>query len=160
MIITLIFLAKLSAQEENAAQANNPLANMTALNFHNYYIPKLTDAPSDAYMNTSWIRFAKPLSEGKFLLRVSVPMSTVAMPGSSGSVNAENGLGDINAFMAYSFISEPTRTVGVGPLVSLPTATADALGAGKWQAGLAFVMFISKSPIFQYLLPLIYMLCK
>ncbi len=150
--LCLIYVSNLSAQEQSAAQANNPLANMTALNFHNYYIPKLTDAPSDAYMNTSWIRFAKPLSEGKFLLRVSVPMSTVAMPTSTSSsyVNAKNGLGDINAFMAYSFISEPTRTVGVGPQVSIPTATDDALGAGKWQAGLAFVMFVSKSPVFQY----------
>lgn len=141
---------KAKAQEGGAAQANNPLASMTALNFHNYYIPKLTDAPPEAYLNTAWIRFAKPLAKGRMLFRLSVPMSTVALPDGMGSVKSENGLGDINAFLAYSFISKPTATVGVGPLVSAPTATADALGTGKWQGGLAFVAFIAKSPVFQF----------
>ncbi|WP_185123747.1 hypothetical protein [Reichenbachiella sp. 5M10] len=143
------------AQEEqkeaapSAAQANNPLANMTALNFHNYYMPKLTDAPDDAYLNTSWVRFAKPFSSGKLLLRVSAPLSTVAMPDGTGIVNAENGLGDINAFMSYNFISKANATVGVGPMISAPTASEDALGTGKWQAGFAIVAFVVKSPQFQ-----------
>ena len=37
---------------ETLKKANNPLADLTALNFHNYYIPKLTDAPSDAYFGS------------------------------------------------------------------------------------------------------------
>ena len=41
-----------SAQEDSAAaaaaQANNPLANMTAFNLHNYYIGELTDPDKDA----------------------------------------------------------------------------------------------------------------
>ena len=77
-VITTMNCFAATAQEESAAQANNPLANMTALNFHNYYIPKLTDAPSDAYLNTTWIRFAKSFAEGKLLFRLSVPMNTVA----------------------------------------------------------------------------------
>lgn len=153
--ISLVFLLSTSllgfAQEQGSgsAQANNPLANMTALNFHNYYIPKLTDAPDDAYLNTSWVRFAKPFSDGKLLLRVSAPLSTVAVPDGTGMVNAENGLGDINAFMSYNFVSKPNATVGIGPMVSAPTASEDALGTGKWQAGFAFVAFVVKSPQFQ-----------
>lgn len=58
-------------------QANNPLANMSSLNFHNYYAPKLTDSPSDSYMNTAWVRFAQPIAGGKFLLRVSAPIPTM-----------------------------------------------------------------------------------
>lgn len=134
-----------------AAQANNPLANMTALNFQNYYIPKLTNAPDDAYLNNAWVRFAKPISEGKFLLRVSAPITTIGTPDpTTGSVNTINGLGDINAFISYNFISKPTATVGIGPLVSAPTATEQALGLEKWQGGLAFVAFIAKSPVFQF----------
>lgn len=147
--ICLIVIGQAKAQE-NAAQANNPLANMTALNFHDYYIPKLTNASGDAYLNTTWIRFAKPLAGGKFLFRLSVPMSTVSIPGSTGLVNTENGLGDINAFLSYSFISDATKTVGIGPLIAAPMASEDALGSGKWQGGLAFVAFIAKSPVFQF----------
>ena len=131
------------------AQANNPLANMTALNFHNYYIPKLADAPDDAYLNTSWIRFAKPFSSGRLLLRVSVPLNTVASPDGTGIVNAQNGLGDVNALLTYNFVSKPTATVGIGPIISAPSASNDLLGSGKWQAGIAFVAFVVKSPQFQ-----------
>lgn len=155
-LFALLFSVVLSAQEATtdpggSAQANNPLANMTALNFHDYYAPKLTDAPNDAYMNTAWVRFAKPFASGKLLLRVSAPLGTIAMPNqNTGYVNAVNGLGDINAFLSYNFVSEATKTIGIGPLLSAPTATEDILGSGKWQGGFAFVAFIANSPIFQF----------
>lgn len=134
-----------------AAQANNPLANMTALNFHNYYVPKLTNAPEEAFLNNAWIRFAKPFSKGKLLMRVSAPITTIgSVNPKSGEVQTTNGLGDINAFVSYNFISKPTATVGIGPLVNIPTASDPALGLDKWQGGLAFVAFVSKSPIFQF----------
>jgi len=132
-----------------AAQANNPLANMTALNLQNNYVSKLTDAPSDAYANTTWIRYAQPFGGGKFLVRASIPLSTIATP-SNGIVNSKSGLGDINAFVSYNFVSKPSGTFGVGPLLSTPTASEEALGSGKWQGGLAFVAFIAKSPIIQF----------
>ena len=144
------FVSTTNAQENNAAQANNPLANMTALNFHNYYIPKLSNAPDDAYLNTTWVRFAKPFLDGKFLLRVSAPLSTVAMPDGVGSVNTTSGLGDVNAFLSYNFYSKPTGTIGIGPLIAAPTASDDLLGLGKWQGGLAMVIFMAKSPVLQY----------
>ena len=154
VIITLLGLSQLFAQDNdqaaNAAQANNPLANMTALNFQNYYMPVLNEAPNEAYMNTTWIRYAKPFSDGKLLLRISAPISTLALPNNSGQVSATNGLGDINAFLSYNFVSKPTATVGIGPLLAAPTATQDPLGTGKWQGGFAFVAFIAKSPVFQF----------
>ena len=158
-LIALLFgFGQIMAQTEepkeksvSAAQANNPLANMTALNFHNYYIPKLTDAPNDMYLNNAWIRFAKPFAKGKLLLRISAPINTIGVPdNTTGIVTSTNGLGDINAFVSYNFISKPTATVGIGPLISAPTATETALGTEKWQGGFAFVAFIAKSPIFQF----------
>ena len=41
--------------EEELKAANNPLANFTALNIQNYYIPSLYDLP-DKSVNTGWIR--------------------------------------------------------------------------------------------------------
>lgn len=132
------------------AQANNPLANMTAISFHNYYMPKLTNASSDAYLNSTWIRFAKPLMNGKVLLRVSTPLSTQGFPGENNVTKSFSGLGDINAILAYNFVSKSTTTLGGGLVFTAPTASRDALGTGKWQGGLSLVGFFSKSPIFQY----------
>lgn len=153
-LIGLSITGSLSAQNEETdgnAQANNPLANMTALSFQNYYISQLTSAPADAYMNTAWLRFAKPLARGKLLLRASLPVATVASPDwSTGIVRTTNGLGDVNAFLSYSLVSNATTTVGLGPMVTAPTAAEAVLGSGKWQGGLALVTFIAKDPVFQY----------
>ncbi|MBK3517769.1 hypothetical protein [Carboxylicivirga marina] len=137
--------------DSNLAQANNPLAKMTALNFHNYYIPKLNEAPEYVDLNTSWIRFAKPFAGGKLLLRISALLVTKPeAPLANGGWQMKSGLGEIKAFLFYSFISEPTKTIGIGPLISAPTETEDGLGAGKWQAGYANVAFVAKSPLIQY----------
>lgn len=157
VVLVLLFLSFgltcLHSQEsadETMKKANNPLADMTALNFHNYYIPKLSDAPSEAYLNNAWIRFATPLANGKFLLRVSMPLNTIALPDRFGGVRSTSGLGDINAFLSYNFVSEPNKTMGIGPLVAAPTASETVLGTGKWQAGFAFVAFIANSSTFQF----------
>ena len=132
-------------------QANNPLANMISLNFHNNYAPKLTDASSDAYINTTWMRLAVPAVKGKLLFRISAPVVSLGTPYFEGNtVDSKNGLGDINAFMSYNFVSKEDKTIGIGPLISAPTATTSALGSGKWQGGVAFVAFFCKSPVFQY----------
>ena len=153
-LILLSFLGALSFAQESAEEtmkkANNPLADMTALNFHNYYVPKLSDAPSDAYLNNAWIRFAKPMAGGKLLMRISMPISTVALPDRFGGVSSTSGLGDVNAFLSYNFVSESNKTMGVGPLLVAPTASEAILGSGKWQAGFAFVAFIANSPTFQF----------
>lgn len=153
VLCTFLFLSiTIKAQDDpSAVQANNPLADMTALSLQNYYIPRLTDSPDESYLNNAWIRLARPFASGRLLLRVSVPLNTVGTPNpATGDVNSINGLSDINAFLSYNFISKPTATVGIGPNITMPTASEDALGTGKWQGGFAVVAFISKSPVFQY----------
>lgn len=46
--------------DDDAAQANNPLANMTAFNLQNYYIGDLSS--SDDPANQFWFRYAQPFS--------------------------------------------------------------------------------------------------
>ena len=154
LVTMLISVAQLFAQDKDegssAAQANNPLANMTALSFQNYYMPKLAEAPNEAFMNTTWVRFARPISKGKFLLRASLPFSSIGMPNTNGIVNTTSGIGDFNAFLSYNFVSNSTTTMGIGLSITVPTATDDLLGAGKWQGGFAFVAFVAKSPVFQF----------
>lgn len=130
------------------AQANNPLASMTAFNIQNYYIGELTESDEDA--NQAWLRYAKPFSVGdsSWILRASLPLNSfpVATDGSK-----ETGLGDLNLFTAYLVdVGDPAMSFGFGPQLTAPTATEDALGSEQWSAGLVNVLFDARSSVFQY----------
>jgi hypothetical protein len=132
----------------SAAQANNPLANMTALNFQNYYIGKLTESDDNA--DQFWLRYAKPFSVGEshWLLRASLPVYSYPV-GASG--DKQTGLSDLNLFTAYLMdTGNPAVSFGVGPQLTAPTATKDALGSEKWSAGLVNVLFDASSHRYQY----------
>ena len=157
VILLLVFsgmTSKIIAQESNdgddlnkkavdaEVQANNPLASIKTFNFHNYYVPSLSGLP-DASSNTMWFRYAQPV--GRFLVRASLPVSTV--PSSDNS--DISGLGDLNAFATYLAVKNTKTTLGIGPLIAAPTASNEALGAGKWQAGAALIVFHVVSPQLQ-----------
>ena len=130
-----------------AAQANNPLANMTAFNLHNYYIGEQTGSGESA--NQFWLRYAKPFSlGGDWLMRASLPINSFpTLPDG----DKETGLGDLNVFAAYLFdTGNPAVSFGLGPQINAPTATKDELGSEKWSAGLANVLFDARSAKFQY----------
>jgi hypothetical protein len=145
----LAHAAAAAAQEAEAsdaeaaarAQANNPLANMTAFNLQNYWVPRLYGS-DDEVANTFWVRFAQPT--GPVLWRLSIPLPTVPTGG-----DPESGLGDVQLFAAYLAVEKPTFAFGIGPQLAFPTASDDALGTGKYQAGLATVVFAIPNPRFQ-----------
>ena len=69
--------------------------------------------------------------------------------GASG--DTETGLSDLNLFSAYLIdTGNPAVSFGVGPQLTVPTATKDALGSEKWSAGLVNVLFNGSSRRFQY----------
>ena len=147
-ILLLSVLSFSSVYADSNAQANNPLANMTAFNIQNYYIGELTDSDEDA--NQAWLRFAQPISieETNWLLRASLPLNS--FPTSTTS-KKETAIGDLNLFAAYLIdVGNPAISFGIGPQVTLPTAGKDALGSEKYSAGLVNVLFDASSPIFQY----------
>jgi len=153
MVITLFlsFTASVIAQDQgdnsisgDAAQANNPLANFTAFNLHNYYIPQLS-GPTDTTANNFVLRYAKPF--GKWLMRASLPLSRVPI----GISETQSGMGDLDVLFAYLFdTGNPAISFGVGPQIVFDTATDDATGSGKYQAGLAAVYFDATSRAFQW----------
>jgi hypothetical protein len=141
-------VASAQADANDVAQANNPLANVKAFNVHNYYIGELTDTDSSA--NQFWLRYAMPfaIGESKWLMRASLPVNTSPVP---PGMEHKTGLGDFNVFAAYLIdVGNPAISFGVGPLINAPTATDDALGSGKWSAGLANVAFVATNPQFLY----------
>jgi len=147
----LAFLASAACAEESsggAAQANNPLANMTAFNLQNYYIGDISDTDGEA--NQFWLRYAQPFSlgESKWLLRASLPFNSYPVPPDG---HYQSGLGDVNLFTAWLIdTGNPAVSFGFGPQLTAPTASDDALGSEKWSAGLVNVLFDASSPVFQY----------
>ncbi len=69
---------------------------MTALNFQDYYIGRITETDDDA--NQFWLRFAQPFKVfgGEWLMRASLPVNSFPTP-PNGSM--ETGLGDANVFL-------------------------------------------------------------
>ena len=129
---------------EDAAQANNPLADIRAFNIQNYYIPEIS-GPVESTANNFVLRYAQPF--GSWLMRASLPFLRVP----TGTTTTESGVGDLDVFFAYLFdTGNPGRSFGVGPQLVFDTASEDATGSGKTQAGVAAVYFDATSPAFQW----------
>lgn len=121
-------------------EANNPVASLVAFNVQNYYASSLSQL-SDASANNFILRLAVPY--GPILARVSLPVTTLSAPSSSAS-----GLGDLNLFVTWRLTAATAPvTFAVGPLYVGPTATDDALGAGKHQLGGAIIVLESLGPL-------------
>ena len=108
--------------DDAAAQANNPLANLTAFNIQGYHIGDVSKSDNSA--NQWWLRYAKPFSVagGTWLLRASLPYNSFPV-GENGST--ENGIGDFNAFAAYLFdTGNPAVSFRLGPQLTAPNIPA------------------------------------
>ena len=148
-LISLLFQGAAQAQNHSsdAAQANNPLANFTAVNLQNYYIGELTSPDQDA--NQFWLRYAQPISIGKtnWIFRASLPVNSYPV---GPNLSTTTGIGDLNAFAAYLIdTGNPAVSFGIGPQITAPTGN-DAVGSEKWSAGFANVLFNASSRKFQY----------
>jgi hypothetical protein len=130
-----------------AAQANNPLADITAFNIQNYYIGDFTGLDGETG-NQFVLRYAKPISIGDtdWLIRASLPFNSFP----TGTGSNDTGIGDLDIFAAYQFnTGNPATSFAIGPQVVIPTG-ADGVGSDQWQLGVANVYFNATSPKFQY----------
>ncbi|HVU07360.1 MAG TPA: hypothetical protein VHG89_02320 [Verrucomicrobiae bacterium] len=126
-----------SADDMN--KANNPLTPMLGVNFQDYYTPSYDDL-SDSDSNTGLLRGILPhkLFGWPQILRATLPIATSPTP------NSTSGLGDLNVFDVALFKAGKLQ-LGVGPQITLPTATDDRLGTGKLQAGAAVLAIAPQS---------------
>ncbi len=135
-------LSAAGAQEHDAVnEANNPLTPKVTINLHNYYVPELTDL-HDKYANQFLLRGLIPsdLFGAPQLFRFTLPIATA--PTFPDGVTT--GLGDLTLMDLFMFPGKDV-SFGAGPMLVLPTASDDILGAGKWQAGLAGVAIAPQS---------------
>jgi hypothetical protein len=149
LVLPGIAPAQNQTQDQDAlAQANNPLAQVTAFNVQAYVIDELTDINKGA--SQLLFRFAKPFSVGKtnWLMRATMPVNHFPV---GQSLSHRTGPGDFDVFAAYLIdTGKPGRTFGVGPQLVMPTASPQELGNEQWQLGVANVLFDASSPTYQW----------
>jgi len=115
------------------AKLNNPLADVTAVTFENYYDPTLYSAPG---VNANTLDIRAVFVSGRQIIRATVPIQTTPVAGDQ----YKSGLGDFAIFDAIRVSPDGSKNeYAVGPLFVAPTATNTALGSGKWQGGVAAV---------------------
>jgi hypothetical protein len=132
-------LAQQESSPDVIAQSNNPLSDLIGINFNEYYASGLYGA--DEVANTFNVQgVVIPVRRHVHLyhlVRATLPVATVPVSAST----YDSGFGDLAIQDAFKFARPGGKTeFGVGPLLVLPTATSASLGAGKWQAGAAFVV--------------------
>ncbi|HNP36080.1 MAG TPA: hypothetical protein PKK10_09525 [Woeseiaceae bacterium] len=138
----------LHAQDNAAAQANNPLANTTAFNVQGYYIYDFTDIDDSG--SQLLFRYAKPLSWGstKWLMRATLPINNFPV---GPNLDNRTGPGDFDVFAAYLVdTGDPAISFGFGPDIVIPTASPQGLGNEQYQVGLANVYFNARSTALQF----------
>lgn len=137
-----------SASAQDSIQANNPIANATSLNIQNEFVGNLSDIDESA--NILNLRAIQPfqLFGGGWVARATLPIATLP---EAPSLDHTTGIGDFNIFaLKLIDIGVPTATFGIGPNLTVPSASEDALGTGTWNAGLASVLFNFTNPRFQW----------
>jgi hypothetical protein len=124
---------------EDIAASNNPLADFIGVNFNEYYATGLYDADAVAnVLNVQGVYIPVRRHMHLFhIARATLPLATVPV----GVTRYDSGVGDLILQDAFKFGRPGAKTeFGVGPLLVVPTASSEALGTGKWQAGVAVVV--------------------
>lgn len=117
--------AQTDAQAEAlAAEAQNPIANLISVPFQNNLTPGMG-----------------PNEDHTLVTRTILPV--LSAPTAAGT---QNGIGDLNPSFFFVPKGKGPWTLGFGPTLVLPTASASSLGSGKWSAGPAAVAVFSKGP--------------
>ncbi|GEP61491.1 hypothetical protein RSO01_86570 [Reyranella soli] len=130
-VLALAAPATTAAKDDSQNEANDPLTPKMAFQVHDYAQPILSERP-EAGAHQLYLRHVLPhdaLGVDQ-IARASLPL----IANSWGPHGAWNGIGDFTVYdMAIAYIGQ--TKLGAGPLATAPTASAPALGSGKWQGG-------------------------
>jgi len=128
-----LLLPGVAAAEQDSAQnrANDPLTRKIAAQAHDYVQPILSQRPEDG---AHQLNLRTVLPHDALGLDQIARLSLPTISNSWGPHGAWNGIGDLTVYdMGIAHLGR--TKLGVGPLVVAPTASAPALGSGKWQGG-------------------------
>jgi hypothetical protein len=142
------------SEADLAKQSQNPVASLIALPFQNNTFFGV--GPGDETANVLNIQPVIPVKLGPFNLinRTIAPLIYLpdltngleelpeGLPGGGSTF----GLGDINYTGFLSPADSGEVTWGIGPSISIPTATDEKLGTEKWSAGPSAVVVAQPGP--------------
>ncbi|MFZ4284993.1 hypothetical protein [Variovorax sp. HJSM1_2] len=128
--LPLMAVAQAHPSGDDMNAANNPLTPTIGANLQDQYVGRsygLGDADSNALL------FRGTLPHKLFgmpqILRATMPMVTTADTPLAGG--RYTGAGDLNLFDVFHFKAGGVE-VGVGPQLTIPSASRDQTGTGKW----------------------------
>jgi hypothetical protein len=131
-----------SSLDEISQELENPLSKLWSLTFQNNLGLNTGDVIDGTEIsNTALFQPAFPIPFGDdwtFIARPVFPLVTTPIldPGSpSGVDRTTTGFGDIQMLSLIGPAGADGFVWGLGGTFKFPTASSDALGAGKWQAG-------------------------
>jgi hypothetical protein len=128
-----------------AKETQNPVANLISVPFQNNF--NFNTGPKD---RTVWNLNIQPVipipitEEWNLITRTIMPI--INQPSLAPGVDSVTGLGDINPTVFLSPARPGKFIWGVGPTMTLPTASTGLLGSGRWSAGPAAVGLFMDGP--------------
>jgi len=138
-----------------AAAAQNPVAAMYSLPFQDNIFGG-AGPNHDAVANVLNIQPVLPFSVGNWNVisrtiapLIYLPSITTGLSDISGTptgIGSVFGLGDINQTFYISPAAASSVIWGIGPSVTVPSATSREIGSGKWSAGPAAVVLVMPKP--------------
>ncbi|MGB6020493.1 MAG: hypothetical protein WBF77_12955 [Sulfurimonadaceae bacterium] len=150
MMACIAGLSTLLTGDDLRSAAQNPISSLISLPFQ-FSFDNGADNGNANILNVQPV-YPVTYGEWNYVNRLIVPLidSPGGLPGiatnpSSEPGPRERGLGDVN----YSLFLSPTKVGsiiwGAGFSVSMPTATSDSLGSGKWSTGPTAVLLTQTS---------------
>ncbi|MFO1461954.1 MAG: neuromedin U [Verrucomicrobiota bacterium] len=134
-----------SDTEKLAREVQNPVANLISVPFQNNF--NFGIGPEDV---TQYVLNFQPVipitlnEDWNLITRTIVPI--ISQPSPAPGIPSAAGLGDINPTFFLSPANSGKFIWGIGPTLTLPTATDSLLGSGMWSAGPAAVALTMQGP--------------
>ncbi len=121
-----------------AKMTQNPVADLISVPFQNNFNFNAGSKERTLYvLNVQPVVPFKLTEHWNLITRTIMPV--INQPSLFPGAESEFGLGDINPTLFFSPAKPGSLIWGVGPTMTLPTASDSILGSGKWTAGPAAV---------------------
>jgi hypothetical protein len=129
-----------------AKETQNPVANLISVPFQNNF--NFNTGTTHA---TQWVLNVQPVipipaGDWNLITRTIMPIVNQPELFSGGPRTEAFGLGDVNPTVFVSPAKPGKFIWGIGPTMTLPTATVSRLGSGRWSAGPAAVGLFMEGP--------------
>ncbi len=123
--------------EELAKATQNPVADLISIPFQNNI--NFGVGPKDNVQNILNVQPVIPIDAGRFNIITRTILPIVSSPTIEPGDTRKFGLGDMT-FTAFISPKEGAFVWGFGPVINIPTATANQLGNKRWALGPSLVV--------------------